>query len=130
MDNLNTTTEILTVQEARERLPRVRPVVERIMKLAETAAEVRESSPDQATPAQRKQRAHRLEGIRSEFEEALSELNALGAILKDAHSGLIDFYGWIDDELVFLCWCHDEEDVRYWHGVRDGFAGRQLIEEE
>jgi hypothetical protein len=30
-------------------------------------------------------------------------------------------------EEVFLCWRTDEEDIGYWHGLEDGFAGRQPI---
>jgi hypothetical protein len=28
---------------------------------------------------------------------------------------------------VLLCWHLGEEDVRYWHGVEEGFAGRKPL---
>ena len=29
---------------------------------------------------------------------------------------------------VLLCWRVGEEDVSYWHGLSDGFAGRKPID--
>jgi len=30
---------------------------------------------------------------------------------------------------VLLCWRLGEDDIRYWHRVEDGFAGRRPVEE-
>jgi hypothetical protein len=117
MEKKNNTTDILTVAEARKRLPVVRPIVERLMAVVEEAASARENEADPA----------RLAALQSEFDAALDALNAQGAILKDPERGLIDFYGWIDGEVVHLCWLHGEETVDWWHGVQAGFAGRTRI---
>ena len=61
--------------------------------------------------------------------EKIRDLNAMGAVLKDPMTGLIDFYTWHDGELVFLCWRHGEETINYWHGLEDGFQGRRPVSE-
>lgn len=133
MQPLNTTTEILTLSEARERLNVVRPLVERIMAIVREVEDI-----DKKRAEARAQKAPELlvtalsakrESLENEFRRSLRELNTQGAILKDASSGLIDFYTWRDDDVVFLCWTHGEETIRYWHGISDGFAGRQPVDE-
>ncbi len=61
------------------------------------------------------------------FQSAMQQLEALGALLKDLNQGLVDFYSLRDGELVFLCWRLGEERIDYWHGIDDGFAGRQPL---
>jgi len=39
----------------------------------------------------------------------------------------VDFPCLLGEEVVFLCWHYDEEDVCYWHGIHDGFAGRRTL---
>ena len=50
---------------------------------------------------------------------------AITKVLHDA--GLIDFYGLLDDRLIFLCWRYGEERISHWHEVDAGFADRQPI---
>ena len=51
----------------------------------------------------------------------------LGIQLKDLDRGLVDFPAWREDREVFLCWHLGEQEVRYWHDVESGFAGRQEL---
>lgn len=121
MDSINTTTEILTLEEARRRLHVVEPLVARIMAITRQADEIRNAGgPDAGT---------KLENLRGDFETTLTELNAQGAVLKDAETGLIDFYGWHGPDMVFFCWRHGEKGIDFWHGIEDGFSGRQPFDE-
>jgi hypothetical protein len=52
------------------------------------------------------------------------EIESIGAVLKDAAGGLIDFLGQLDGEDVWLCWQPGESEVAYWHPLHAGFAGR------
>ncbi len=36
------------------------------------------------------------------------EIEEMGAVLKDARTGLLDFYGTVDGKLVWLCWKYGE----------------------
>ncbi len=55
-------------------------------------------------------------------------VNELGAYVKDPEIGLVDFYAWRGDEMVFLCWRHGEHDIVAWHGLDEGFAGRKRLD--
>jgi hypothetical protein len=56
-------------------------------------------------------------------------IHGLGAQVKDADEGLVDFPALRDDEEVLLCWKVGEDEVAFWHGLEDGFAGRRPVEE-
>jgi hypothetical protein len=62
------------------------------------------------------------------YQSAWREVEEMGAVLKDARSGLVDFYGQVDGKLVWLCWKYGEEAVTHYHGLQEGFAGRKPIE--
>ena len=63
------------------------------------------------------------------LQELLAELEAIGCVFKDYNftMGLVDFPGVIDDREVCWCWRSDEPDLRYYHDVEAGFAGRKPI---
>jgi hypothetical protein len=63
-----------------------------------------------------------------EYQTAWHEVEGLGAVLKDARLGLLDFYGQVDGQRVWLCWRYGEDAVRHYHGLDEGFAGRKRIE--
>jgi hypothetical protein len=52
-----------------------------------------------------------------------------GAEVKDLDEGLIDFPALHRGETVLLCWKLGEDEIRYWHRIEDGFAGRRPVEE-
>src|SRR3954452_20187561 len=55
------------------------------------------------------------------------EIIAAGAQIKSLEDGLIDFPSRRDDEPILLCWKLGEGEIRYWHGVDEGFAGRKPL---
>jgi hypothetical protein len=63
-----------------------------------------------------------------EYQSAWNELESLGIVLKDARTGLLDFYSRVDGKLVFLCWKYGEETITHYHDIESGFAGRKPIE--
>lgn len=56
-----------------------------------------------------------------------SAVEALGAVVKDPNSGLLDFYGRVDDRLVWLCWQFGETSIDYYHELHTGFGGRKPL---
>jgi hypothetical protein len=62
------------------------------------------------------------------YQSAWSELEEMGAVLKDPRTGLVDFYGQVDGKRVWLCWKYGEEAVTHYHGLHEGFSGRKAIE--
>ena len=65
--------------------------------------------------------------VSSRLEGYLDELRQIGCVFKGPQ-GLVDFYSMREGRPVFLCWHHGEEEVRYWHELDGGFAGRQALE--
>jgi hypothetical protein len=62
------------------------------------------------------------------YQSAWGELEDMGAVLKDPRTGLVDFYGQVDGERVWLCWKYGEDAVTHYHGLHEGFSGRKAIE--
>ena len=62
-----------------------------------------------------------------EHDACVAELAELGVQVKDGATGLLDFPGELDGERVLFCWRLGEERVEFFHGAKDGFAGRRPI---
>jgi hypothetical protein len=78
-----------------------------------------------------KARAERLDGLGIEVRQVLQEIQALGGVVKDLETGLVDFPGHAPggprDRVVNLCWRYGEEAVEFWHGMDEGFAQRKPL---
>jgi hypothetical protein len=128
---------LFTREEANAALIRVRPLVELVVerratllaaqaRLAELLAKVAgnggglDPSAAQALVAAVQEAEHELDAVVSELSEA-------GVVIRDPDSGLIDFPSVRDGEPVFLCWQLGEDDVSWWHGPEEGFAGRKPL---
>jgi hypothetical protein len=74
-----------------------------------------------------KARAERLDGLTIEIRALLQEVLDLGGVTKDLEMGLLDFPGTVNGETVNLCWKAGELEVRYWHGLDEGFAQRKPL---
>ena len=59
--------------------------------------------------------------------QAAAGLQALGVLVKDLDSGLLDFPALREGEEVLLCWQLGEDEVAHWHGLDEGFAGRKPL---
>ena len=57
----------------------------------------------------------------------VAQLEELGVVVKDLDRGLVDFPALRGDEEVLLCWEVGEDEIAYWHGVDEGFAGRKPL---
>ncbi|HMS33301.1 MAG TPA: DUF2203 domain-containing protein [Ignavibacteria bacterium] len=69
----------------------------------------------------------------SDLEELIRSLQILsesGIIIKNMDTGLIDFPHIRENkEEVYLCYLLGEEEIKYWHRINDGFAGRRSLED-
>jgi hypothetical protein len=65
--------------------------------------------------------------LAGELATALDELEALGILVKDLDTGLVDFPSELDGEPVLLCWRLGEDEIAWYHGRDDGFAGRRPL---
>jgi hypothetical protein len=57
----------------------------------------------------------------------VERLESLGVVVKDLERGLVDFPALHDGDEVLLCWELGEDEVAFWHGLEEGFAGRKPL---
>lgn len=75
-----------------------------------------------------RQRAVRQHGVQR-AKDALAEIEAIGVLVKDLDSGLLDFPFQLEDEVVLLCWKLGEPDIEHWHAQDAGFSGRAELDD-
>jgi hypothetical protein len=63
----------------------------------------------------------------AEVVRCVAQLERLGVVVKDLDRGLVDFPALRDGEEVLLCWQVGEDEVAFWHGLEEGFAGRKPL---
>ncbi|HKY31310.1 MAG TPA: DUF2203 domain-containing protein [Candidatus Polarisedimenticolia bacterium] len=64
------------------------------------------------------------------IRRGMKEVESLGVQVKDIRTGLVDFPARLYGRNVLLCWRLGEEQVRFWHDLEAGFAGRQPIPDQ
>ena len=62
-----------------------------------------------------------------QLRAALTRLQEAEVVLRDLDRGLVDFPAIRDDREVYLCWVEGEDEIRYWHDLEAGFAGREPL---
>ncbi len=112
------------VQEAGQRLPLLRKIVQDILKKGTALRTLLQNS-------NVREKASECLTLQEEIEALMKELEDLGCFYKDWNFeiGLVDFPALIQGEEVFLCWRSDEKNIRWYHPVEEGYAGRKLIPE-
>ena len=63
----------------------------------------------------------------AEVASCVVRIQDLGVLVKDIDRGLVDFPALRAGEEVLLCWHVGEDEVAYWHGLEEGFAGRKPL---
>jgi hypothetical protein len=71
--------------------------------------------------------SQRLERLAREIQGALDQIFKMGGVPKDLDTGLVDFPHLRAGEEVNLCWKYGEREIRYWHGLHEGFASRKPL---
>ena len=127
-----------TPEEANELLRRVRPVAESLVahRRAFTVATARLARLTQRIagnggdfdPQEPREVAAQLEREAEAVARAVDELHGLGVLVKDLDRGLVDFPALREGEEILLCWQVGEDEVAYWHGLEEGFAGRKPLD--
>ncbi len=126
-----------TAEQATQMLPLVRRIVEDVVEsVAHWRERVREfelvtAAATAATPDPRAVMLEReTSAIAADVDRFVRELNALGVMLKDYETGLVDFPAERDGRTVYLCWRLGEPSVQFWHEVDAGYVGRRPVEEQ
>jgi hypothetical protein len=78
-------------------------------------------------PSDLREAAEMIESEAAAIGKCADLIDAAGAQIKSLEEGLLDFPALRGDEVVLLCWKLGEEEIGYWHGVDEGFAGRKPL---
>lgn len=132
--------KLFTLDEANGLLPALEPLLRRLLarrrelrrhQEALQAFQARASRDGGILPGSDVSRAGG-EGARllAEIQEGVRQIESRGCVVKDLDQGLVDFPARRGREQVFLCWRLGEPEIRYWHGLQEGFAGRKPLQED
>jgi len=126
-----------TPEEANAALGHVRPLVEQLVaqRAEQIAALERQEELEQKIrgngggipPAELAEATAEVDAVARRLAQLVDEINEYGAEVKDIDSGLIDFPALRKGETVLLCWRLGEDEIGFWHGAEDGFAGRRPL---
>ena len=123
---------VFTRAEAAGLLGRLRPLLEHVRELAGQLSEGSKSSSLKALSGGNGggEAAREVMATGERLRKGIAAVEALGVLLRDPSTGLIDFPARRGDDPVYLCWRLGEDGVDWWHPRDTGFIGRARIDWE
>jgi hypothetical protein len=139
VDDMGVPMKHFSPDEANAELEHVRPLVEGMVahRRAHVAALARQEELEGSIrgngggipPAVLAEAASEVEREERSLARAVDAIAERGVEVKDLDEGLVDFPALHGGETVLLCWRLGEDEIRYWHRIEDGFAGRRPLAE-
>lgn len=114
-------TQTFTLRQAQSALVFVKPILKDIQSRLKKIMELKKNDPENEVEI-----AKHLEKIKHFIEE----LEQVGCVCKSLERGIVDFPTYYKSKAAYLCWHHEEDTIRYWHTINDGFESRRLIDDE
>ena len=62
-----------------------------------------------------------------QYENGWTDVQALGAVVKDPRAGVLDFWGLHEGRFVWLCWLYGEHEVKFFHELDQQASGRKPL---
>ena len=126
-----------TVEEANAAVVELRPIVEQMVRHGRNLAAAQRRQTELVTriagnggdmaPSDLREAAATIEEEAAAIGKCADLIDEAGAQIKSLEEGLLDFPAVRGDEVVLLCWKLGEDEIGYWHGVDEGFAGRKPL---
>ena len=126
-----------TLEEANAAVAELRPVVERMVEHGRRLAAAQHEQRRLVTriagnggdlqPSDLRELAEAIQREADAIAACAQEIDAAGAQIKSLEEGLLDFPSRREGEEILLCWKLGEDEIRYWHGAAEGFAGRKPL---
>jgi hypothetical protein len=126
-----------TLGEANAAVAQLRPVVEEMVEHRRKldAAERRQAqlltqiagNGGDLQPSDLREVVAAIQAAADVIAECAEQINAAGAQIKSLEEGLLDFPSSREGEDILLCWKLGEDEIQYWHGPDEGFAGRKPL---
>ena len=128
---------LFTLEEANAAVAELRPVVAQMVEHGRTLAAAQHRQRMLVTriagnggdmqPSDLHELAEEIQREADAIAACAERVDAAGAQIKSLEEGLLDFQSIRGDEVVLLCWKLGEGEIRYWHGLDEGFAGRKPL---
>lgn len=127
-----------TREDAEALLPRIEPLLRQIQELRQELATREQRAAESRAKVMGNGHAHGSEmaelrrdmaALTQAITDRIADINAMGVLVKDLDTGLIDFPALRNGDEVYLCWRLDEDGIGWWHEIEAGFAGRRPIDE-
>jgi arsenite methyltransferase len=115
---------LFTVQEARQVLAELRPVLEELVAVRADAAEVA------AAVREGERRLPEMKAHEARLDELMTTVQQTGVELKGWAPLLLDFPADLDGVPVLLCWLEGDAELGWYHRVDLGFPGRRRLPEQ
>ena len=126
-----------TVEEANAALEELRPIVARMVEHRQNLTTAQRRQRELVTriagnggdmmPSDLREAAEMIEREAAAIADCAERIDQAGAQVKSLEEGLLDFPALRGDEEVLLCWKLGEDEIRFWHGADEGFAGRRPL---
>lgn len=121
-----------SIAEAEALIPELEKVFEAVAELA-AQAEVkaaglrRRQERGDEDPAATAIERSQLQFIVHSIDGQMRKIVDLGALPKGVEPALVDFPHRLDGREVYLCWVLGDKAITHFHGVDEGFSGRQPL---
>lgn len=126
-----------TVEEANEALMEVRPLTKELVGHRRALVELQErqsmltmriaGNGGNVEPRELEEVQQQLDEEVAGIARCVARIHELGALVKDLDAGLVDFPATRDGQDVLLCWRLGEDEIGFWHGLDEGFSGRNPL---
>jgi hypothetical protein len=117
---------LFTVEEARDEISRLLPVLDEIVRLRADAAELGASLAPGGEPTELGGLPE-FKAMQARLDELLTQVQETGAELKGLAPLLVDFPSELDGVPVLLCWLEGDTGLVWYHRTDLGFAGRRRL---
>lgn len=115
---------LFTLEEAREVLAELRPVLDELVAVRADAAEAA------AAVRAGERRLPEAKAHEARLDELMTTVQQTGAELKGWAPLLLDFPADLDGVPVLLCWLEGDPALAWYHRADLGFPGRRLLPEQ
>ncbi|GGR80976.1 hypothetical protein GCM10010169_26500 [Micromonospora fulviviridis] len=116
---------VFTLAQARHLVATLRPRVEELIRLRADLAELRIDLADHGVSALGG--LAEVKALEARLHAVVDEFHQHGIQVKGIAPVLLDFPGERDGRAVLWCWLEGDTDVRWYHRVECGFAGRRPV---
>ncbi|MFN7065354.1 MAG: DUF2203 domain-containing protein [Aquificaceae bacterium] len=121
--------KVFDLETVRELITLIKPIVEEINLKREELQGYFPRLEEEKDPLEKMYLESQLRDLELDIKKLFQKIEALGGVIKGIEPILVDFLSFYQNRYIWLCWKEDEDTIRYWHELDEGFAGRKPIEE-